>query len=111
DGAITSAKITDGSVTAAKLAAGVIPTSLPPNGSAGGDLTGSYPTPLVSKLRGVSVNTTAPVLGQVLKFDGAQWSPGTDNSGAFTLPYSSTNNSASDLLTITNNGTGVSIAG
>ena len=80
--AITTTKILDGSVTAAKLAVGVIPTSLPPNGTAGGDLFGSYPNPAVNKIQGVLVNNTAPIVGQVLKFDGAQWSPGTDNGGS-----------------------------
>src|SRR5437762_5535854 len=81
DNSVSTSNIVDASVTSAKLAAGVIPIPLPPNGTAGGDLSGSYPNPSVNKLLGVSLNSTAPTTGQVLKFNGTQWAPGIDNAG------------------------------
>ncbi|UOF01075.1 tail fiber domain-containing protein [Bdellovibrio reynosensis] len=46
-----------------------------PTGNAGGDLSGTFPNPTVSKLQGVSVSAVAPNSGQFLKYDGASWIP------------------------------------
>ena len=55
------------------------PASLPPNGSASGDLGGTYPNPAVQKLNGNLVSVTTPTVGQVLKWNGNAWEPATDN--------------------------------
>ncbi len=57
------------------------------------------------------MSNTAPVNGQVLKFNGTQWVPGTDNSSSLVLPYSSTANSALNLFFITNQGAGAAVEG
>lgn len=52
-----------------------------PGGAAGGDLNGIYPNPTVDALQGRAVTNTAPATGEVLKWNGSAWAPGTDVAG------------------------------
>ncbi len=73
NGSIGTDDISDGAITESKLATGL---SIPPGGTAGGDLSGSFPNPTVTKINGRSVVNTAPTNGQVLRWDGTNWVPG-----------------------------------
>ncbi len=117
DNAVTTSKLANGSVTAMKMSPGLIPTTLPPSGIAGGDLKGNYPGPVVNRIQGVSISTVAPTVGQVLKFNGTHWAPAPDLTGGgggggnFSLPYAAAGTSTSNLLSISNYGGGAALEG
>jgi hypothetical protein len=62
-------------------ASNVTISGVPPGGTAGGDLSGTYPNPGVDGLQGRAVATTAPSSGQALKWNGSSWTPMNDSAG------------------------------